>query len=184
MSSLRSLALAIALLLLWSTSSSAQNVGEKMMAALKRVFGESAQAVVQTATLSDQQLAAIRTTSGAGYTKNVSYYAVSVGGKRVGYGIVDDVKGKVKPITYAVIVDNNIAIKDLEVLVYRETYGGEVQYDAFRKQFRGKGTRDAYRIGTDIRNVSGATISSNAVAGGTRKLMAVFNALKSAGALR
>jgi Na+-translocating ferredoxin:NAD+ oxidoreductase RnfG subunit len=162
----------------------AQSLTEKLNAALKRVFGESAQASTGSATLNDEQVARIRASSGFVYGRTVNYYMITVGGKRAGYAMVDEVKGKAKLITYVVIVDANIIVKDLEVLAYREPYGGEIAYDGFRKQFRGKGTRDPLKVGVDIRNVSGATISTNAVTGGTRKLMAVLRELKEAGALR
>lgn len=162
----------------------AQSVGDKMNAAIKRVYGESAQATVASVALSDAQLTAIRNASGLGYARTATYYSVSVGGRRVGYGIIDEVKGKVKMITYAVFVDPALNIKDLEVLAYREPYGGEIAYEAFRRQFRGKGVRDTYRIGADLRNISGATISTNAIAAGTRRVMAVLNELRTAGALR
>ncbi len=162
----------------------AQTIGEKMNAGLLRVFGASATISVGTASLTDAQIATVRAASGLACARTITYYTVSVSGRRVGFGLIDEVKGKVKMITYAVMVDNSLNIKDLEVLAYREPYGGEIQFEAFRKQFRGKGTRDAYKVGADIRNISGATISSNAVAAGTRKVMAIFNELKTAGALR
>lgn len=176
--------LAAALFVMAPAVAEAQNLTEKLHAALKRVFGESAQITTGVATLTDQQVAEIKKTSGFLYGRTVNYHAVAVGGKRVGYAIVDEVKGKAKMITYTLIVDNNLVVKDLEVLAYREPYGGEIQYDSFRRQFRGKGTRDQLKVGVDIRNVSGATISTNAVTGGTRKLLAVLRELKEAGALR
>ncbi|MEP7219392.1 MAG: FMN-binding protein [Bacteroidota bacterium] len=162
----------------------AQSLNDRMSASVKRVYGESAIFSSASATLSDKEGADIKSASGFAYGPTVSYYAVAVGGKRVGYAIVDEVRGKAKLITYAVFVDNNITIRDLEVLVYREPYGGEIQYDAFRRQFRGKGPKDQYKVGVDVRNVSGATISTNAVTGGTRKLIAVLRELKGAGKLR
>lgn len=175
--------LAAGALLLAAGQGHAQSAAEKLSAALKRVYGEAAQWSTATATLTEQQIAAVRASAGVTPAAAVTYYAVAVGGKRVGYGMVDDVKGKVKMITYVVLVDNAMTIRDLEVLAYREPYGGEVQYDAFRRQFRGKGARDAFKVGVDIRNISGATISSNAVTTGTRKVIAILNVLKASGGL-
>jgi Na+-translocating ferredoxin:NAD+ oxidoreductase RnfG subunit len=175
-------AFAVAVLML-STAALAQDITAKSTAALQRVFGESATVERRTATLDDAQIASVKTASGYGYGTRAEYYAVSVGGRRVGYGIVDEVRGKSKLITYLLIVDNNLTVKDLEVLVYREPYGGEIQYEAFRNQFRGKGPRDRVRVGSDIKNISGATISSNAVTNGVRKLLAVLKELKTAGEL-
>jgi H+/Na+-translocating ferredoxin:NAD+ oxidoreductase subunit G len=55
--------------------------------------------------------------------------------------------------------------------VYREPYGGEVAYDAWRRQFRGKSSDDALQVGRDIRTISGATISVNAVTLGVRRAL-------------
>lgn len=167
-----------------ATRAGAQTIGEKMNAGLHRVFGDAAQISVTTTTLTDAQLNGIRAASGFAYARTAMIYTISSGGRRVGYGVIDEVKGKAKAITYAVMVDNNLTVKDLEVLAYREPYGGEIQYEAFRRQFRGKSARDTYKVGVDLRNISGATISSNAVAGGTRKVMAMLSELKAAGALR
>lgn len=161
----------------------AQDPTAKLNAAFQRVFGQSVEIAKETATLDDVQLASVRSASGFGYGPRVQYFTIAASGRRVGYSIVDEVRGKSKLITYALIVDDNLVVKDLEVLVYREPYGGEIQYEAFRRQFRGKGTRDPLRVGGDIRNISGATISSNSVTSGVRKLLAVLKELKTAGKL-
>src|SRR2546427_6382509 len=49
-----------------------------------------------------------------------------------------------------------------DILVYREPYGGEVAYEPWRRQFRGKSTGDSLRVGKEIRSISGATISVHA----------------------
>lgn len=155
----------------------------KAEAGLQRVFGASAMVVVHSTTLTSEQIAAVKSSSGYSPSLSVSYYTVKVAGKTVGYGIVDDVKGKSKPITYLLMVDASLNIKDIEVLAYREPYGGEVQYEAFRKQFRGKTGRDQLRVGSDIKNISGATISTNSVTNGIRRLLAVLRELKNSGKL-
>ena len=57
------------------------------------------------------------------------------------------------------------------MLVYREPQGGEVAYDAWRKQFRGKRPPRHSQVGKDIKNISGATISSNSVTRGVRQAL-------------
>jgi Na+-translocating ferredoxin:NAD+ oxidoreductase RnfG subunit len=163
------LTLSLLLLLAAAAPASAQDYRAKMQAAFKRVFGES----VETSA------ASVRADAGSG--PMLQYYSVASGGKLAGYGIIDEVRGKTKLITYALIVDRDLVIKDLEVLAYREPYGGEIQYEAFRRQFRGKGTHDPLKVGSDIRNISGATISSNAVTNGVHRLIGLLKELKSAG---
>lgn len=101
-------------------------------------------------------------------------------GAIVGYGIVDDVPGKAQPITYATLLTPTGTIQDIEILVYREPYGGEVQYEAFRKQFRGKSAASQLRVGRDIQNMAGATISSKAVTNGAKKIAVLFDELRKA----
>jgi hypothetical protein len=86
----------------------------------------------------------------------------------LGFAVVRNVIGKDQPITFLVATDPADHLKDVDVLVYREPYGGEVAYDAWRKQFRGRTANEPLRVDQDIRSISGATISVNAVTAGVR----------------
>jgi Na+-translocating ferredoxin:NAD+ oxidoreductase RnfG subunit len=113
-----------------------------------------------------------------------SVLRVSRGGALLGFANVRNVKGKDQPITYLVAIDSTNALKDVDVLVYREPYGGEVAYEAWRKQFRGKSAAAPLIVGKDIRNISGATISSHSVTLGVRKTLADLTAWHLAGKIR
>lgn len=102
----------------------------------------------------------------------------------LGYAQVRNVKGKDQPITFLVAVDTADQLKDVDILVYREPYGGEVAYDSWRRQFRGKRVSDSLRAGREIRTISGATISSNAVTSAVRRALADLTAWHQAGRLR
>ena len=104
-------------------------------------------------------------------------YIIDADGKHL-YAVVDNVFGKEQFITYMVVFDNAERIKALEILVYREAYGGEITYKSFRKQFENKQYSDDLRIGGEIRNITGATISSHAVTTGVRKVAALFHAIQ------
>jgi hypothetical protein len=104
--------------------------------------------------------------------------AKDASGNILGYGLIDEVRGKSQPITYITIIAPNGSIAEIEILVYREPYGGEVQYETFRKQFRGKRAASDLRVGRDIQNIAGATISSRAITTGTKKMLIVFEELK------
>ena len=103
-------------------------------------------------------------------------YRVSRGGGLLGFAQVRNVKGKEQPITYLVATDSADALRDVDILVYREAYGGEVAYEPWRKQFRGKTAAAPLQVGKDIQNISGATISSNAVTRGVRQALADLTA--------
>jgi hypothetical protein len=111
-------------------------------------------------------------------------YRVSRGGALLGFAQVRNVKGKDQPITYLVATDSTDALRDIDILVYREPRGGEVAYEPWRKQFRGKTSEAPLQVGKDIRNVSGATISVNAVTRGVRRALAELTAWHAEGRLR
>jgi Na+-translocating ferredoxin:NAD+ oxidoreductase RnfG subunit len=118
------------------------------------------------------------------HVDSATVYRVSRAGALLGFAQVRNVKGKELPITYLVAVDSADTLRDIDILVYREPYGGEVAYDPWRKQFRGKTAAAPLQLGKDIRNVSGATISSNAVTRAVRKTLADLTAWHAAGKLR
>lgn len=90
----------------------------------------------------------------------------------LGFALVRAVKGKDQPITFLVATDTTDRLRDIDILVYREPYGGEVAYEAWRRQFRGKSAQDTLDVGRQIRSISGATISVNAVTAGVRRALA------------
>jgi hypothetical protein len=89
----------------------------------------------------------------------------------LGWFIVDEVIGKQELITYALSLDTSGTVKALDVLVYRESHGDAIKLPAWRKQFLGKRATDPVRLDTDIRNVSGATLSCRHVTDGIRRLL-------------
>jgi len=109
---------------------------------------------------------------------------VARGDSLLGFAVVRNVRGKDQPITFLVAIDPANRLKDVDVLVYREPYGGEVAYDAWRRQFRGKSAADSLRVGREIRAISGATISVHAVTLGVKRLLADLTHWHQTGAIR
>ncbi len=97
------------------------------------------------------------------------YIAYAEDGKQLGYSVVLNEIGKYRPITFMVGVTRDFRIKDVAVLVYRESRGGEVRRARFLRQYRGKGTSDPVRINRDIINITGATLSVRALNRGVRE---------------
>ncbi len=102
----------------------------------------------------------------------------------LGFASVRNVIGKDQPITLLVAIDPADQLRDVDVLVYREPYGGEVAYEAWRRQFRGKSVEAPMQVGRDIRSISGATISVHAVTAGVRQALAELTAWHRAGRLQ
>ena len=105
------------------------------------------------------------------------------GGQPLGYVVSDAVIGKFELIGYAVGIGLDGAVKQIEILSYRESHGGEVRLPAWRRQFVGKTAASALRVGDDITNISGATLSCSHVTEGVRRIVAVLQAARKAGGL-
>lgn len=101
----------------------------------------------------------------------------------LGYVVVDHVLGKFELITYAVAVGLDGSIRQVEVLSYRESHGHEIRLSAWRKQFVGKTRAAPLRVGEDIANISGATLSCTHVTDGVRRIMALIDTLRHSAAL-
>lgn len=108
-------------------------------------------------------------------TNTFPVWVGSKDGQVLGYAVIDDEKGMHEPITFAVLVGPDGAVKRQEVLVYRESEGDGVTRKAFRRQFIGKTIKSSIRAGADVTIVSGATISSNSMAVGVRRALTIVN---------
>lgn len=98
-------------------------------------------------------------------------------GRLVGFFVLDYVIGKHLAIDYAVALTADGRVRRVEVLEYRESYGGEVAERCWMAQFEGKTLRDPLEVDRDVRNISGATLSSHHVAEGVRRVLAIYEAL-------
>ncbi len=89
-----------------------------------------------------------------------------------GWFIVDHVIGKHEFIDYAVGIEADGTVRAVEILDYRETYGGEIRNRRWRAQFNGKSAADPLTLDRDIKNISGATLSCRSITDGVRRLLA------------
>lgn len=94
-----------------------------------------------------------------------------------GWFIVDEVLGKHEFITYAVALSATGAVKGVEILDYRESYGYEIRRPEWRQQFVGKTAGAPLKLDQDIKNISGATLSCRHVAEGVRRTLALYAAV-------
>jgi hypothetical protein len=96
------------------------------------------------------------------------------GDELLGFLFIDEVIGKEDFITYAVAIDARGRLSAPEVLAYRESHGGEIRAEAWRRQFAGRQGLDQLRVQTDIKNIAGATLSCEHVTEGVRWVTALW----------
>ena len=104
-------------------------------------------------------------------------------GQPLGVVVTDDVVGKFELISYAVGIGLDGTVKQIEILSYRESHGGEIRLPAWRRQFVGKTAASPLRVGEDIASISGATLSCAHVTEGVRRLVPTVDALRRGGRL-
>lgn len=100
------------------------------------------------------------------------------GGAGRGAAFIDEVIGKHQPITYMVVVNGDGEVRRVEILEYRETYGGQVREESWRKQFQGKKPDSPPEHGEDVKNIAGATLSCKHVTAGVAKILKIFEEKK------
>jgi len=96
------------------------------------------------------------------------------GEELLGFLFIDEVIGKEDFITYAIAIDARGRLSAPEVLAYRESHGGEIRSEAWRRQFAGRRGLDQVRVQTDIKNIAGATLSCEHVTEGVRWVVALW----------
>ena len=142
--------------------------------AQKALFPPGARFAPYPIELNADQRAAIEDASGQRVRElRPRVWQVTAGDRPAGWFFVDQVIGKHEFITYALAVDSKGAVLGIEIMDYRETYGGEIRNPVWRQQFSGKRHGDSLKLGADIRNISGATLSCRNVTNGVKRLLAM-----------
>jgi Na+-translocating ferredoxin:NAD+ oxidoreductase RnfG subunit len=101
-------------------------------------------------------------------------WKAQAGATVLGLFVLDHVIGKHLYIDYSVALDTSGHVRRVEILQYRESYGGEVREGSWLAQFVGKSSGSALKSGQDIRNISGATLSSQHVTEGVKRILANY----------
>jgi len=91
-----------------------------------------------------------------------------------GFFVVDEVVGKHELITYAVGLNADGTVKQIEIMTYRESYGYEVRNADWRAQFVGKNASAPLKLNNDIKNISGATLSCRHITDGVKRILATY----------
>ena len=103
----------------------------------------------------------------------ITYIGINTG-KVAGYAIITEEVGKFHPYTFIVSVSPKGEIREIAILVYRESRGAEIAHKRFLHQFKGKSLKSPLRINRDIINITGATMSVVTMCTGVKKVLAVI----------
>lgn len=91
--------------------------------------------------------------------KEDNFFKITSQEIQIGYFYFGKAFGKTDDFDFLVIFDNNLIIKKIKILAYREDYGGEISSNRWLKQFNGLSKDDAVVYKKEIKAISGATIS-------------------------
>lgn len=147
--------------------------------AVKEVFPEAARTVPEHRALSPESKRTLALKLG----RRIDDEALDVlkvfdaKGALRGYAVVTEEIGKYRPITFLVGATPDLRVRDVAVMVYRESRGGDVKRKRFLSQYEGKRATDPIDIGRDIINVSGATISVRSLNAGVKRVLAELTAV-------
>ena len=121
-----------------------------------------------------EERAQVEKTTGLRFpVSNYTFFTGRRNGGPCATAVVMNEIGKSEPITFMVGVDKDGKVADVALMVFRESRGGEVREPRFTRQFKGKKLKDPIRVNQDILNYTGATLSSEAIARGVKKALAL-----------
>lgn len=143
--------------------------------AQKLAFPTATQFVEANVVYRPSDIAAIERLSGQKVqTRGEQVWKAQAAGRLLGYFILDYVIGKHEVIDYAVSLEPDGRIRRVDILQYRESYGGEIANRDWLTQFVGRTSHDPPEFEKNIRNISGATLSSRHVSEGIRRVLAIY----------
>jgi electron transport complex protein RnfG len=100
------------------------------------------------------------------------FAGVAAAGQVVGLVFTAEGEGFEGPLRLLVSLDPDSGrLLSVQVVSQTETpgIGDQVTEEGFLKQFRGKPVHEAFEVGADVQGISGATVSSRAVAAGLKE---------------
>lgn len=150
--------------------------------ALKVFFQNSEQVISEKKELKGELKGRIEKSLGYSLSReSITFYLGKTKDHVDGYALIDNEIGKTEPITFMTVITPQGEVRAVEILVYRESHGGEVKSKRFLKQFESKKQLDPIRVGQDIDNISGATLSARALAKGVKRGVTFWKAFYGGG---
>lgn len=147
--------------------------------ALEEIFEDVASVDTVLALLTPEEMQGLQEMLGTAVPRDsiLVFKPKDESGVLLGYAVIGEEVGKYRPITFMVGINPEFKVQNVEVLVYRESRGGEVRRSRFLRQYRGKSSESAIRSNRDILNIAGATMSVNALNHGVKRTLAILDLL-------
>ena len=146
--------------------------------AQKVLFPKATQFQKQDVKLNDSQTSKIKELAGVKQrNESPGVWNVKAGDKTIGQFFVDEVIGKHEFITYGVAVSTEGEVVGIEIMSYRETHGGQIREEGWRKNFKGKKISDPFKLDKDVPNITGATLSCRNVLDGVKRILVLRQVL-------
>jgi Na+-translocating ferredoxin:NAD+ oxidoreductase RnfG subunit len=143
--------------------------------ALKVAFPDADQIEKKTVFLSEEQAKKIESIARSQVdSKLYIFYVGKKGDKTLGYAVIDTHRLRTKTETVMVVINPDGTLKEVEILAFFEP-PEHMPTQRWIQQFEGKTLDDSLWIGRGIPNITGATITSNALVKAIRRIMAVYH---------
>lgn len=143
--------------------------------ALELAFPDADKIDKKSVFLNDNQINKLQKLSKSKINSRVILFHIGKKGDEIlGYAVVDTHIVRSKSQTILVVLNPEGKLKYVEILAFFEP----PEYKptpVWLDLFKGKGGNDNIRVGYDLPNISGATISSNKTAEAIRKVITIFN---------
>jgi Na+-translocating ferredoxin:NAD+ oxidoreductase RnfG subunit len=145
---------------------------------LKKTLFPSAELIAHPVQIERSLLKEIKNaTSARLISKSIKVWEVRQRSQLTGWLFNAEVLGKHENILYALAINTAGTITNLEIMEYHETHGGEVTSELWRAQMFGKNLSNRLKLGTNIDNISGATLSCRHLVDGIHGLLIVHDRL-------
>lgn len=151
--------------------------------ALNTAFPDAAQIEKKEIFLSSEQSKAIESLSRAkNESKLYIIYEAKNYDKTLGYAIIDTHTLRTKTETVMFVINPDGTLRQTEVLAFFEPQDYQAGGN-WMELFEGKSAEDGLKVGKDIPNITGATITANSLSQATRRVLAVFKVASDEGKL-
>ncbi|MCK5709059.1 MAG: FMN-binding protein [Deltaproteobacteria bacterium] len=109
-------------------------------------------------------------------------YEAKNGEKTLGYAIIDTHSLRTKTETVMFVINPDGSLRQMEILAFFEPQDYQPG-ENWMELFEDKDLDDTLKLGKDIPNITGATITANSLSQATRRILAVFKVASEQGQL-